>query len=127
MDIERKHIGKRLSQVVIHNETIYLAGIVASDPVPDDVGAQVADILRQIDQHLSEADSDRSRILSATIWLADMSYYTALNVVWDAWIPAGHSPARACVESKLANPKYKVEIRVIAAVGHGAHGGMGMA
>ncbi len=127
MDIERKHIGKRLSQVVIHNETIYLAGIVAGDPVPDDVGAQVTDILRQIDQHLSEADSDRSRILTATIWLADMSYYNALNVVWDAWIPEGHTPARACVESKLANPKYKVEIRVIAAVGHGAHGGMGMA
>ena len=127
MDIERKHIGKRLSQVVIYNDTVYLAGIVASDPVPDDVGAQVADILHQIDQHLSEADSDRSRILTATIWLADMSYYTALNVVWDAWIPEGHPPARACVESKLANPKYKVEIRVIAAVGHGAHGSMGMA
>lgn len=127
MEIERKHVGKRLSQVVVHNDTIYLAGIVASDPVPEDVGAQVTDILRQIDEHLASADSDRSRILSATIWLADMSYYTALNVVWDAWVPEGHAPARACVESKLAHPKYKVEIRVIAAVGHAGHGGMGMA
>ncbi|MCW5624738.1 MAG: RidA family protein [Burkholderiales bacterium] len=113
--IERKHVGKRLSEVVIHGDTIYLAGMVASTPVPDDPGEQTRDILAQIDRHLEEAGSDRSRILMATIWLADIAYYDAMNAVWDPWVAPGHAPARACVEARLAQPKYKVEIRVVAA------------
>ena len=127
MQIDRKHVGKRLSQVVVHNETVYLAGIVADEPVPDDAGAQTENILMKIDRFLQEAGSDRTRMLSATIWLADISDYNAMNAVWDAWVPEGCAPARACVESKLAQPKYKVEIRIVAATGHSAHDAIGMA
>ncbi|MBK8017256.1 MAG: RidA family protein [Betaproteobacteria bacterium] len=127
MQIERRHVGKRLSQVVVHNETVYLAGIVADEPVPGDAGAQTENILMKIDRFLQEAGSDRTRMLSATIWLADISDYNAMNAVWDAWVPEGCSPARACVESKLAQPKYKVEIRIVAATGHSAHDAIGMA
>jgi enamine deaminase RidA (YjgF/YER057c/UK114 family) len=115
MTIERKHVGARLSEVVIHGDTIYLAGLVAREPVPDDPAAQTRDILAQIDQHLAEAGSDKTKILSATIWLSDIAYYDALNSIWDPWVAKGHAPARACVEAKLARPKFKVEIRVIAA------------
>lgn len=127
MQIDRKHVGKRLSQVVVHNETVYLAGIVADEPVPDDAGAQTENILMKIDRFLQEAGSDRTRMLSATIWLADIGHYNAMNAVWDAWVPEGCAPARACVESKLAQPKYKVEIRIVAATGHSAHDAIGMA
>ncbi len=115
MTVERKHVGPRLSELVIHGDTVYTAGIVARDPVSDDPAAQTRAILAQIDSLLAEAGTDKTKILSATIWLADISYYDALNSVWDPWVPKGQSPARACVESKLARPKYKVEIRVIAA------------
>lgn len=121
MEILRKHVGKRLSEVVIYRDTVYLAGIVARDPVPEDPAAQTRDILAQIDQLLAEADSDKSRILMATLWLADMAHYDAVNSVWDPWVPEGHAPARACVEARLAHPKYQVEIRVVAATGHGSH------
>jgi enamine deaminase RidA (YjgF/YER057c/UK114 family) len=116
MTIVRKHVRQRLSQVVIHNGTVYLAGIVADEPVPDDPGAQTANILTKIDRFLAEAGSNRSSMLSATIWLSDMAYYDAMNKEWDAWVPEGCAPGRACVESKLAAPKYKVEIRITAAV-----------
>lgn len=115
MTIERRHVGKRLSQVVVHGDTVYLAGIVSDEPVSDHAGAQTRSILDKIDRFLAEVGSDRSKILSATIWLADISCYDAMNAVWDAWIPEGHAPARACVESRLAHPKYLVEIRVVAA------------
>ena len=114
MAIERLHIGSRLSQVVIHNNTVYLAGIVAEHPIPD-VAAQTGQILDKIDQYLRETGTDKSRILMATIWLADARYYDEMNAVWDKWVPAGQAPARACVEAKLAAPKYLVEIRVVAA------------
>lgn len=115
MTIERKHVGTRLSQLVIHGDTIYLAGLVARDPVPEDPAAQTRDILAQIDGLLAEAGSDRNKLLSATIWLADIAYYDAMNSVWDPWVPKGQAPARACVEARLARPQFKVEIRVIAA------------
>ncbi|MCC7548083.1 MAG: RidA family protein [Burkholderiales bacterium] len=114
MSIERKHIGPRLSQAVVHNDMVYLAGIVADHPVPD-AAAQTGQILDQIDKLLAECGTDKSRILTATIWLADARYYDEMNSVWDKWVPAGQTPARACVESKLAHPKYLVEIRVVAA------------
>jgi enamine deaminase RidA (YjgF/YER057c/UK114 family) len=115
MSIERKHVGKRLSDVVIHNGTIYLAGMVANDPVPEDPAEQTRDILAQIDQHLAEAGSSKEKILMATIWLSDIRFYDAMNSMWDPWVAPGHAPARACVEARLAHPRYKVEIRVVAA------------
>jgi enamine deaminase RidA (YjgF/YER057c/UK114 family) len=114
MTIERKHVGPRLSQVVIHNDTVYLAGIVAAHPIPD-VAAQTGQILDQIDGYLKEAGTDKSRILMATVWLADARYYDEMNSVWDRWVAPGNAPARACVEAKLANTKNLVEIRVVAA------------
>jgi enamine deaminase RidA (YjgF/YER057c/UK114 family) len=113
VSIERKHTNKRLSQMVIHGDTVYLAGIVADHPIPD-VGAQTGQILDQIDALLREAGSDKTKMLSATIWLADIRYYDEMNAVWDPWVPAGCAPARACVEARLAAPKFLVEIRVVA-------------
>lgn len=116
MSVDRRHVGKRLCEMVIHNGAVYLAGIVAEDPVPEDPAAQTKNILDQIDRLLAEAGTDKTKILTATIWLSDIRFYDALNSVWDAWVPAGNTPARACVEAKLAFPKFKVEIRVIAAL-----------
>jgi enamine deaminase RidA (YjgF/YER057c/UK114 family) len=114
MSLERFHIGKRLSEMVVHNGTIYLAGQVADDPTADMAG-QIRQVLAQIDRLLGEAGSDKTRILSATIFLPSMSDFPALNAAWEAWVPAGHCPARATVEANLAAPQYKVEIQVIAA------------
>ena len=112
--IERLHTNQRMSQAVIHGDTVYLAGQVASDTSAD-VAGQTAQVLGSIDALLAEAGSDKSRILMATIWLSDITTFGEMNGVWDAWVPAGGGPARACVESKLATPAYTVEIRVVAA------------
>jgi len=114
MTIERLHVGPRMSEAVIHNGTIYLAGQVADD-ASQDAGHQTGQILAAIDRLLAECGSDKTRILSAQIFLADIAEFSAMNAVWDAWVPAGHTPARATVESRLATPKYRVEIKVIAA------------
>lgn len=114
MSIERLHIGPRLSQVVIHGNTIYTAGIVADDPNAD-VGGQTGQILDKIDKFLKEAGTDKTQIIMATIWLSEIAHYDEMNAVWDMWVPKGHAPARACVESRLAKPEFKVEIRVVAA------------
>lgn len=114
MSIQRLHVGPRLTQLVIHGDTVYTAGIVADDPNAD-TGGQTGQILDKIDGFLKEAGTDKSKILSATIWLSDIKYYDDMNAVWDMWVPKGNSPARACVESRLANPKLRVEIRVVAA------------
>ena len=114
MSIERFHVGKRLSEMVVHNGTIYLAGQVADDPSADMPG-QIRQVLAQIDRLLGEAGSDKSRVLSATIFLPSMSDFPALNAAWEAWVPAGHCPARATVEARLAAPQYKVEIQIVAA------------
>lgn len=111
--IKRFQIGPRMSQIVVHNNTVYLAGMVADDPSADAAG-QTRQILAKIDAALKEAGTDKTAIMMATIWLSDISTFNAMNGVWDAWVPQGHTPARACVESKLAAPQYKVEIRVIA-------------
>lgn len=112
--IQRYHIGKRLSEMVVHNGTVYLAGQVAEDGKQDITG-QVKQVLAQIDKLLAEVGSDKTKILSATIFLPSMADFPALNAVWETWVPAGQCPARATVEAKLAGPEYKVEIQVIAA------------
>lgn len=114
MTIQRLHVGPRLSQVAIHGDTVYTAGIVADDANVD-VAGQTGQILDKIDRYLKEAGTDKTRILTATIWLASIKDFAEMNSVWDMWVPKGNTPARACVESKLAAPQYKVEIRVIAA------------
>jgi enamine deaminase RidA (YjgF/YER057c/UK114 family) len=114
MTLQRFHVGPRMSEAVVHAGTIYLAGQVADD-ASQDTGGQTRQILAAIDRLLAECGSDKTRILSATIFLADIADFPAMNAVWDAWVPAGHTPARATVEAKLAAPKYRVEIKVIAA------------
>jgi enamine deaminase RidA (YjgF/YER057c/UK114 family) len=114
MSIKRLHVGPRMSEAVVHNGTVYLAGQVAEDASQDTAG-QTRQILDAIDRLLAECGSDKTRILSAQIFLADIADFAAMNSVWDAWVPAGHTPARATVESKLAAPKYRVEIKVVAA------------
>ncbi len=114
MTIERIKSGPRMSQAVVYGDTVYLAGQVADDPSAD-VAGQTQQILAKIDSLLAEAGTDKTRILSANIWLADISTFGEMNKVWDAWVPQGHAPARATVESKLAAPQYRVEIGVVAA------------
>lgn len=112
--IERIQIGPRMSQAVIHGDTVYLAGQVADDN-SQDVAGQTRQILAKIDQLLASARTDKTRMLSVNIWLADIGTFAAMNSVWDAWVPHGATPARATVEAKLATAAYKVEIAVIAA------------
>jgi enamine deaminase RidA (YjgF/YER057c/UK114 family) len=112
--IQRIKPGKRLSDAVVHGSTVYLAGQVASDPSAD-VKAQTRDILAQIDRLLGGLGSSKQRLLSATIYLADMADYAAMNEVWDAWVPASDLPARATVQARLAKPEYRIEIQAIAA------------
>ncbi len=115
MSITRLHAGPRMSQAVVHGRTVYLAGQVADQAKGKSVGEQTREILATVDRLLAEAGSDRTRILSATIYLADIGTFAEMNAEWDAWIPAGHTPARATVEAKLAAPAYTVEIACIAA------------
>lgn len=111
--IQRLKTNHRMSQAVIHNGTVYLAGQVGEG---DTVAAQTHDCLAKVDALLEEAGSDRDHILQATIWLSDMSGFAEMNAVWDSWVPDGQCPARACGEAKLARPSFKVEVLVIAAL-----------
>jgi enamine deaminase RidA (YjgF/YER057c/UK114 family) len=117
MTIERRHVGKRLAELVINRAsgTAYLAGQVADDATADVTG-QTQQVLARIDGLLIEAGADKTKILSATIYLPDMGDFAAMNAVWEKWVVAGHTPARATVEAKLARSDYKVEIQVVAAV-----------
>lgn len=116
MSIERIQTGPRMSQAVIHNGTIYLAGQVASGAPRGTVSDQMKDILSKIDALLATAKTDKSKILSATIWLTDMSTFAEMNAIWEAWVVPGSTPARATVASpQLASPDYNVEIAIIAA------------
>ena len=114
-DIQRFDVGPRMSEMAVHNGVAYLAGQVASDSSLDAQG-QTANVLAQIDALLARAGTDKSRILMAQIFLADVADFPALNAAWDAWAPAGHTPPRATVEARLAKPEWKVEIVVKAAV-----------
>ena len=115
MTIKRIDTGERMSQTVVHGNTVYTAGQVAKDAPGASVTDQTKNILEAIDRLLSEAGTDNSKLLSATIWISDMSTFNEMNAVWDAWVSPGNSPARACVEARLASPDFTVEIAVIAA------------
>ncbi|MCZ4280562.1 RidA family protein [Kiloniella laminariae] len=112
-EITRFETGPRMSQAVVHGNTVYLAGQVGT------AGASVAEqtkvILENIDRLLATVGSDKTKILQAIIWLDDMKHFQEMNAVWDGWVPAGHSPARATGEARLATPEYNVEIIITAA------------
>jgi len=115
MSIQRIDTNQRMSQAVVHGDTVYLAGQVAQSAPGKSVTEQTQAILAQIDGLLEKAGSDKTKILSATIWLCSMDDFAEMNAVWDAWVPEGEAPCRACVESpRLATPDFTVEIGVIA-------------
>jgi len=116
MSIKRINVGPRMSQATVHNGVVYLAGQVA---LGASVKEQTTGILKQIDALLAEAGTDKSKLLSASIWLADMETFGQMNEVWEGWVIPGQTPARATVEARLATPDYLVEIAVIAAVSAG--------
>lgn len=116
MSIQRLHVEKRYSEVVIHNGTLYLAGQLADD-YSGDIRQQTRETLANIDRMLAEAGSDKSKILSVTIYLKDMdAHYDGLNAEYDAWVAEGVAPARACVEAKMYKPEVLVEMMVVAAL-----------
>ncbi len=116
MSTKRLHVGRRMSQAVIHNGMVYLAGQVAQNAAGKSVGEQTTDIVQIIDDLLQQAGTDKTRLLAAQIWLADISTFDEMNEVWDAWVAPGNPPARACVEATLARPQFTVEIMVTAAL-----------
>jgi enamine deaminase RidA (YjgF/YER057c/UK114 family) len=114
MSVQRIKPGARMSQAVVHGNTVYLAGLTADD-ASQDVKGQTAQILAKIDALLAEAGTDKSKLLSANIWLTDIGTWSQMNEVWDAWVSPGNTPARAAVEARLVRPALKVEIMVQAA------------
>jgi len=116
MSIKRIQSGDRMSQAVVHGGTVFTAGQVAQNARGESVAAQTTDILKAIDGLLKEAGTDKTQLITATIWLADITHFAEMNGVWDAWVSKGNAPTRACVESKLASPDFTVEIAVTAAV-----------
>jgi enamine deaminase RidA (YjgF/YER057c/UK114 family) len=116
MSIERHQVGPRMSQAVVHGNTVYIAGQVADD-TSESTGGQTRQILAKIDALLKAAGSDKSKLLSTNIWLTDIKTFYEMNAEWDAWVSPGNTPARATVEAKLASPVYRVEIMVTAARG----------
>lgn len=113
-DLKRLHVAKRYSEAAIFNGVVYLAGQVAEDATKDITG-QTEEVLAMIDARLAEAGSDKTRILSTQIFLADLSDFDGMNQVWDAWVVDGSAPPRATVQAKLAKPEWRVEIVVTAA------------
>ena len=116
MPLKRYKTNKRMSQAVVHGNTLYTAGQVAMNAGGESITRQTQDILAEVDNLLSEAGTDKSKLISATIWLTSMDDFAEMNGIWDAWVVLGKTPARACVESKLAAPQFNVEIAVIAAL-----------
>lgn len=115
MSIERIGVAARYSDAVIHGETVYLSGHVPEASKGQDIGAQTRDVLAQIDETLRDCGTDKSKLLTATIYLSDMNDFAGMNAVWDAWVVPGHTPARATVEAKLASPDYAIEIVMVSA------------
>ena len=113
--IKRLEIGTRMSEMAVHNDTVYLAGQVANDP-SDDIQGQTAQVLAAVDALLARVGSDKSKILMAQIFLADLGDFADMNVVWDAWVVPGQTPPRATVQTALAKPDWKIEVVVTAAV-----------
>ncbi|AWM86391.1 RidA family protein [Microvirga sp. 17 mud 1-3] len=114
--ISRVGVAARYSDLVIKDGVAYFSGYVPETTLGGSVTEQTKDILDQIAQSLAEIGSDKTRLLSATIWLSDIGSFDEMNAVWDAWVAPGHTPARACVEAKLADPDYALEIQVTAAL-----------
>ncbi|MEO9460303.1 MAG: RidA family protein [Lentilitoribacter sp.] len=116
-NITRMETAKRMSKIVKHNGVAYLCGQVGNVEKGQDVSAaqQTQDILDKVDALLAQAGSSKEKILQAIIWVSDMQYFAEMNEVWDAWVPEGHAPARACGEAKLARPELLVEIIITAA------------
>lgn len=114
-NIRRIAPGPRMSGAVVHGDTVYLAGQVSQNAAGQSVTEQTKDILSIIDGLLAQAGTDKSRVLSANIWLTDIATFAEMNSVWDAWVAPGNAPARATVEAKLAAPQFTVEIMVVAA------------
>ncbi len=112
--IARMHEDDKMSKIVIHNGTIYMSGQVADDPSQDFEG-QLKQILDKLDRQFAELGIDRSHMLSAMVWIDDYRKWGRLNAIWTQWVPAGHKPARSCVEATLAFPEYQIEIAVITA------------
>jgi enamine deaminase RidA (YjgF/YER057c/UK114 family) len=113
--IKRIQVGPRMSQAVVHGQTVYLAGQVADDPKAD-VATQTRQVLASIDRLLAACGTDKTQILRANIFLKNIGHFADMNRVWDAWVPPGNTPARATVESALATPEYQVEIVITAAL-----------
>jgi enamine deaminase RidA (YjgF/YER057c/UK114 family) len=113
--IRRIEPGARLSAAVVHNGIVYISG-----QVPDTLGASVAvqtrEVLAKIDRLLAEAGSDKTKLLTANVWLADIGTFDEMNAAWEPWLAPGHAPARATVEARIANPGYRVEIAAAAAI-----------
>jgi enamine deaminase RidA (YjgF/YER057c/UK114 family) len=114
-EIKRLQPGAHLSKAVVHGNTAYLAGLVADD-LDADAKGQTSQILTQIDKLLADCGTDKSKLLSAVIWVKEIRYREDVNTVWIPWVAKGQAPARACIEAKLANPKALVEIMVQAAI-----------
>lgn len=114
VSIERRHTNQRMSQSVVHNGVVYLAGQVAQNAKGGTVTEQTRDILARIDELLAEVGANKDTILSAQIWISDMGTFAELNAVWDDWVGEGNAPARACTEANLATPEFTVEIMVTA-------------
>lgn len=114
MSIQRTHTNERMSRIVVHNKTVYLCGQVCADATKD-IKEQTQTMLDKVDALLLEAGSNRKHMLSATVYIKDMQYFKEMNEVWDAWVPEGYAPARACVEAAMARPELLVEVSVIAA------------
>jgi enamine deaminase RidA (YjgF/YER057c/UK114 family) len=117
--VDRYKTDARMSAAVVHEGTIYLAGQVP-DGSAADIATQISQVLAKIERLLELAGSDKPRLLSATIWLSDMRYFADMNAVWDAWVPSGQAPARACIGTPLADPDFEIEIGIIAVAKQGA-------
>src|ERR1044072_9609900 len=115
MSTQRFETGPRMSQVVVHGNTVYLAGVVANKAKGKSTTEQTKEILSIIDGHLAKAGSDKSKLLSTNIYITDMKTFAEMNAVWDAWVSPGNTPARATVEAQRAAAPHKVEIMVVAA------------
>lgn len=113
--VQRFDVGPRMSEMAVHNGTIYLAGQVADDATQD-IAGQTRQVLAAVDALLARAGSDKSRILMVQIFLVDLADFDGMNAVWDAWVAAGHTPPRATVQAALAKPGWKIEMVVTAAV-----------
>ncbi len=115
--ITREGTAQRMSKIVKYNGMIYLCGQVA-DNTDEPIGSQTENMLAKVDALLEQAGSDREHILSATVYIRDMKDFAGMNAVWDAWVPEGHAPARACVEARMARPDLLVEVSIVAAPRH---------